>query len=69
MPRPGGAARVGRMVESTPTAVPVLCLAIVSLGVYLFFTALALEWYPLLVVACACFVGAGLPAFKLIKPR
>jgi hypothetical protein len=46
---------------------PVLCLAIVSLGVYLFLSALALESYPLVLVACACLVAAGLPALKLGK--
>ena len=55
------------MIESTPTAVPLACLAIVSLGVYLFFGALALGWYPLVLVACACFVAAGLPALKLAR--
>jgi hypothetical protein len=65
-----GAASLGGMLEPTPpVAIPVLCLAIVSLGVYLFFSALALEWYPLVLVACACFVAAGLPALKLVKRR
>jgi hypothetical protein len=52
-----------------PEPVPVACLAIVSLGVYLFLAALALESYPLVIVACACFVAAGLPALTLVKRR
>ena len=56
------------MNEPTPPlAIPLLCLTIASLGVYLFFGALALEWYPLLLVACGCFVAAALPALKLVK--
>ena len=55
------------MLEPTPPpAVPVACLALATLGVYLFLGALALEWYPLLLVACGCFVAAGLPALKLV---
>jgi hypothetical protein len=58
------------MVEpAPPMAVAVLCLTIVSLGVYILFSALALEWYPLLLVALVCFVAAGLPALRLARPR
>jgi hypothetical protein len=68
MPAPGGATTLGHMLEPTPpVAVPVVCLTIASLGVYLFFSALALGWYPLVLVACGCFVAAGLPALKLAK--
>ena len=52
-----------------PPAVTLACLGLASLGVSLFLGALALEWYPLALVACACVVAAGLPALKLIKPR
>jgi hypothetical protein len=70
MPAPARPTSLGTMLEPTPPlAIPVLCLATVSLGVYLFFSAFALEWYPLVVVACVCFVAAGLPALKLVKHR
>jgi hypothetical protein len=58
----------GAMNEPTPPiGVPIACLTILSLGVYLFLGALALEWYPLVLVACGCFVAAALPAIKLVK--
>ena len=70
MPGRPGATTLGHMLEPTPpVAVPVACLSIAALGVYLFFGALALGWYPLVLVACVCFVAAGLPALKLVKHR
>jgi hypothetical protein len=38
-------------------------------GVYLFFTAFAMEIYVLLPISVACFLVAALPARKLLKHR
>ena len=68
MPQPPGPANLRRMIEPAPSmTIPLVCLSAVALGVYLFLAALALEWYPLVLVACGCFVAAGLPALKLVK--
>jgi len=48
---------------------PLLALAAVGLGVYVFFTAFALETYALVPVAVVCFAAGFAPALKLLKTQ
>jgi hypothetical protein len=58
------------MVEPAPPFATLLgCLTAVSLGIYLLLAALALEWYPVVPAAVACFVAAGLPVLRLVAHR
>ena len=45
------------------------CFVLLCAGVYIFFTAFAMEVYVLLAAAAVCFLIAALPARKLLRHR
>jgi hypothetical protein len=65
---PREAATLSEMVEPAPPLKLLLASFVaLNVGVYVSFTALALETYLLLPVAAACFAAAFLPALKLVR--
>ena len=57
------------MEPAPPIALPFFALTAMGLGIYVFFTALALETYALVPVAVVCFAAAVAPALKLLKTQ